>query len=232
MTSARLVLPPDRRIMRYNGRRSYCLLLVALRHVTSFMPRCTSGQSAIQLSRGWGLAAAGGGGGGTVEVCTKIHSTCFFCFFYHHQLRRSCCHRYAPALSRDRASVLRMAWIRMESRSMSFFCFVLFWDVFPLIISVQPSEIVSENLWKNSAFTSSLRIINVGFGLFSLRLKPPPSHHCVHLRTKYTPQLSSGSCARRRERPAAAADQGFRQSHDFIEVVFWWGSLHKGTLNF
>lgn len=58
-----------------------------------------------------------------------------------------------------------------------------------------------------------------------------PSHHCVHLRTKYTPQLSSGSCAGRSERPAAA-DQGFRQSHDFIEVVFWWGSLHKGTLNF
>lgn len=122
MTSARLVLPPDRRIMRYNGRRSYCLLL-ALRHVTSFMPRCTSGQSAIQLSRGWGLAE---GGGGTVEVCTKIHSTCFFCFFYHHQLRRSCCHRYAPALSRDRASVLRMGWIGMESRSMSLFALFCF----------------------------------------------------------------------------------------------------------
>lgn len=125
MTSARLVLPPDRRIMRYNGRRSHCLLL-ALRHVTSFMPRCTSGQSAIQLSRGWGVWR---GVGGTVEVRTKIHSTCFFCFFYHHQLRRSCCHRYAPALPRDRASVLRMGWIRMESRSMVFFfallCFVL-----------------------------------------------------------------------------------------------------------
>lgn len=72
MTSARLVLPPDRRIMRYNGRRAYCLLL-ALRHVTSFMPRCTSGQSAIQLSRGLGV----GGGGGLSRSVPKYTQPAF-----------------------------------------------------------------------------------------------------------------------------------------------------------
>lgn len=169
MTSARLVLPPDRRIMRYNGRRSYCLLL-ALRHVTSFMPRCTSGQSAIQLSRGWG-----GGVGGLSRSVPKYTQPAFSA--------SSTTTNFAAPVAIDTrrhfrgTALLFSGWVGSGWRAdPCLFCFVLFWDVFPFIISVQPSEIVSENLWKiyNSAFTSSLRIINVGFGLFSLRLKPPP----------------------------------------------------------